>query len=166
MIIFLVCNVGIILNIFIAIITVLYDNYAENRNVYQMMETLKIRPQTHAEKEYSSLISIPAPLNFIHIFFAPFLLTSKKPQKCNEIILSMGYIPVMIGTTLVFIIYNLLLVPLCFVKLWWHKLIMVYVYSKSYRVSRADKFITFCLFWVFGLVTLTLNTFTDIYFFL
>jgi hypothetical protein len=44
MIIFLVCNVGIILNIFIAIITVLYDNYAENRNVYQMMETLKIRP--------------------------------------------------------------------------------------------------------------------------
>ena len=44
MIIFLVCNVGIILNIFIAVIAVLYDNYAENRNVFQMMETLKIRP--------------------------------------------------------------------------------------------------------------------------
>jgi hypothetical protein len=72
----------------------------------------------------------------------------------------------MIGTTIVFMVYNILLVPICFLKLWWHKLIMVYVYSKSYRVSRADKFITFCLFWVFGLVTLTLNTFTDIYFFL
>jgi hypothetical protein len=34
MIIFLVCNIGIILNIFIAVIAVLYDNYAEHRNVY------------------------------------------------------------------------------------------------------------------------------------
>lgn len=44
MIIFLVCNVGIILNIFIAVIAVLYDTYSEKRNVYQMLETLKIRP--------------------------------------------------------------------------------------------------------------------------
>lgn len=166
MIIFLVCNVGIILNIFIAIIAVLYDNYSENRNVYQMMETLKIRPQTQADKEYSSLISLPAPLNVLHIFFAPFLLTSKNPQKINECILSIGYIPVMLGTTVVFMIYNILLVPLCYVKLWWHKLIMVYVYSKTYRVSRADKFITFCMFWIFGLIILTINTFTDIYYFL
>jgi len=72
----------------------------------------------------------------------------------------------MIGTTVVFMIYNILLVPLCYVKLWWHKLIMVYVYSKTYRVSRADKFITFCMFWIFGLITLTINTFTDIYHFL
>jgi hypothetical protein len=166
MIIFLVCNVGIILNIFIAIIAVLYDSYAENRNVYQMMETLNIRPQTQADKKYSSLISLPAPLNFLHIFFAPFLISSKNPERINQCILSIGYIPVMIGTTIVFIIYNILLIPLCYVKLWWHKLIMVYVYSKSYRVSRADKFITFCFFWVFGPVTLSINTFTDVYYFL
>jgi hypothetical protein len=44
MIIFLVCNIGIILNIFIAVIAVLYDTYSEKRNIYQMLETLKIRP--------------------------------------------------------------------------------------------------------------------------
>jgi hypothetical protein len=79
MIIFLVCNIGIILNIFIAVIAVLYDNYAEHRNVYQMLETLKIRPQTEADKEYSSLISLPTPINVLHMFVAPFLLTSSSP---------------------------------------------------------------------------------------
>lgn len=34
LIIFLVVNIGIILNVFIAVIAVLYDSYAENRNVY------------------------------------------------------------------------------------------------------------------------------------
>ena len=79
--------------------------------------------------------------------------------------LTIGYIPVMCGVTLVFTVYNFLLVPLAYVKLWWHKLIMIYVYSKSYRVSRADKFITFCLFWIFGLLTLTLSACTDLYYF-
>jgi hypothetical protein len=79
--------------------------------------------------------------------------------------LTIGYIPVMIGVTLVFAVYNLLLVPLAYVKLWWHKLVIVYVYSKSYRVSRADKFITFCIFWGFGLLTLTLSAFADLYYF-
>lgn len=43
---------------------------------------------------------------------------------------------------------------------------MVYVYSKTYRVSRADKFITFIFFWVFGLITLTINTVFDVWYFL
>jgi len=165
MIIFLVCNIGVILNIFIAVIAVLYDQYSQNRNVYQMIETLKIRPQTEADHDYSSLISLPTPLNIVHVFLAPFLLTSSKPRGINEGLLRIGYIPVMIGISIGFAVYNLLLVPLCYVKMWWHKLIMVMVYSKSYRVSRADKFITFCIFWVFGLVTLTLTTFTDFYYF-
>ena len=79
MIIFFVCNVSIILNIFIAIIAVWYDNFSENRKAYQMMETLKIRPQKQADKDFKSLISLTAPLNVLHIFFAPFLLTSKNP---------------------------------------------------------------------------------------
>lgn len=166
MIIFLVCNIGIILNIFIAVIAVLYDTISEKRNIYQMLETLKIRPQTQADKDYSALVSIPAPLNIVHLIFAPFLLASKNPQSVNEFILTIAYIPVMCFVTFVFVVYNILLIPLCFVKIWWHKLIMVYVYSKSYRVSRADKFITFCMFWAFGLVILTVNSVVDIWYFL
>jgi hypothetical protein len=166
MILFLVCNVGIVINIFIAVIAVLYDSYSEKRNVFQMLETLKIRSVTQADKEYSALISLPAPFNLLLFLFAPFLLTSSNPRKVNEFILSLAYVPVMLGVTLVFIVYNLLLIPLAYVKLWWHKLIMVYVYSKSYRVSRADKFMTFCVFWGLGLFTLTLNSLVDIYHFI
>ena len=72
----------------------------------------------------------------------------------------------MLISTLVFFIYNILLLPICYVKLWWHKLIMIYVYSKSYRVSRADKFLTFIMFWPFGLPTLILNSIVDVYHFI
>ena len=43
MIIFLVCNIGLIMNLFIAVITVLYDGFSDHANVYQMLETLKLR---------------------------------------------------------------------------------------------------------------------------
>ena len=72
----------------------------------------------------------------------------------------------MTGVTLLFLIYNLLLLPVSYVKLFFHKLVMIYVYSKSYRVSRADKFITFVFFVFFGPFTLFMNMVTDIYFFL
>lgn len=166
MIIFLVCNIGIIMNMFIAVIAVLYDSYSESRNVFQMLETLRIRPQTQADREYSALISLPAPLNVLLVFMAPFLLTSNRPQQLNQCLLSIAYVPVMIYVTMLFIVYNILLIPICYVKLWWHKLFMVMVYSKSYRVSRADKFITFCFFWIFGLLTLTVNTVVDVWYFL
>lgn len=97
---------------------------------------------------------------------APFLLTSNRPAQLNECLLSIAYVPVMLYVTMLFIVYNILLIPVCYVKLWWHKLIMVMVYSKSYRVSRADKFITFCFFWIFGLLTLTVNTVVDVWHFL
>ena len=72
----------------------------------------------------------------------------------------------MFAVTLVFVVYNILLIPVCYVKLWWHKLIMIYVYSKSYRVSRADKFIVFVMFWGLGLITLSINTVVDVWYFL
>jgi hypothetical protein len=39
-----------------------------------MIETLKVRATTQADKEYSILISCPAPLNFFLLIAAPFML--------------------------------------------------------------------------------------------
>lgn len=47
-----------------------------------------------------------------------------------------------------------------------HKLTMVWVYSKTYRVSRADKFMRFIFFFAFGPIITVGNTFVDTYFFL
>ena len=46
-------------------------------------------------------------------------------------------------------------------KLVFHKLVMIFVYSKSYRVTKADKFAYWILFMVIGLFRLFLNVFTD-----
>ena len=45
-----------------------------------MLEKLKIRPVTVADKEFSVLISLPAPLNVILLFLAPFLFVSRNPE--------------------------------------------------------------------------------------
>ena len=67
---------------------------------------------------------------------------------------------------MVFIVYNIALLPLAYTKLFFHKLVMIYVYSKSYRVSRADKFITFVFFAALGPFTLFMNLVVDIWYFL
>ena len=41
--------------------------------------------------------------------------------------------------------YTLCLYGYAFVKVFFHKMIMIFIYSKSYRTSKADKFIL----WIF-----------------
>lgn len=112
------------------------------------------------------MVSLPSPLNVLLVLFAPILLTSKNPQRINELLLSIAYIPVMIGVTLLFILYNIILLPATYTKLFFHKMVMIYVYSKSYRVSRADKFITFVFFVCCGPFILSMNMIVDIWYFL
>ena len=68
-----------------------------------MIETLKVRSITQADKNYSVLISLPAPFNFLLLFMAPILLTSKDPAKVNERCLYIAYLPVLFFTTILFV---------------------------------------------------------------
>ena len=131
-----------------------------------MLETLKARPVTQADKEYSALISLPTPLNIIHIVLAPCLLTSKNPEKLNKFILMVAYQSIIVSATLSFIVYNIALLPFTYVKLFFHKLIMIMVYSKAYRSSRADKFMNFVIFILIGPFVLIINMVVDTYYFI
>jgi len=166
MVLFLIFNIGLMMSLFIAIITVLFDALAGNRHIYFMLETLKVRPQTEANKEYSALISLPIPFNALNFLFTPFLLTSKNPERLNVMILFIGYAPILLVSTILFIAYNIALLPLTYVKLVFHKSFMIFVYSKSFRVSRADKFMNFVQFAVFGPFILIINIITDIKYFI
>jgi hypothetical protein len=166
MIIFLVINIGLIMSLFISIITVLYDAFSHNSNIYQMLETLKVRPVTQADKEYSALVSLPVPLNILLIPIMPFLLTSKRPEPYNKCILFIAYVPIIIFATLLFIAYNIVLLPFTYVKMFFHKLVMIMVYSKAFRVSRADKFMNFVVFIFMGPFFLIMNMLYDIILFI
>ena len=84
LIVFIIFNVGIFMSLFVAIITALFEKFEEDENVYQMIETLRIRAITQADKKYSCLISFPPPFNFFLLFIGPILLTAKNPEKMNE----------------------------------------------------------------------------------
>lgn len=83
LIIFLIINLGLFMSLFVSIITVLYKIFHKSDRIYQMIETLKIRSHTQADKNYSLLISVPAPLNFFLVFAAPVLMTHSNPERCN-----------------------------------------------------------------------------------
>mmetsp|Transcript_34646 Transcript_34646/g.25794 ORF Transcript_34646/g.25794 Transcript_34646/m.25794 type:complete len:196 (-) Transcript_34646:617-1204(-) len=146
---------------FISIINVAWDSLSGSRSVFQMLETLKIRPQSEADDDYSCLVSLPTPLNVVLVFTAPCLLKSKNPKPFNECLLMVAYVPILFVSTLLFLLYNLVLWVFAYVKLFFHKLFMIMVYSKSYRVSRADKFMNFVLFAVFGIFLLFINIIVD-----
>jgi hypothetical protein len=88
-------------------------------------------------------------------------MTTKTPEKWNIAILWVAYLPVLIVTTALFFVYEILLLPLTFVKVLFHKMIMIFIYSKSYRVTKADKFMLWILFMMIGPLRLLVNVVTD-----
>ena len=131
-----------------------------------MLEKLKIRPVTQADKDYSVLISLPAPLNVILLFLAPFLFVSRNPELWNKVLLWFAYLPILLCSFTVFAVYNIALLPVTALKLFFHKMIMIFIYSKSVRMSRADKFMLWILFAVVGPFRLIANVVLDMIAFL
>lgn len=130
-----------------------------------MIETLKVRSITQADKDYSILISCPAPLNFFLLFAAPCLLSSKNQSGLNQKLLLAAYSPILFTLVVIFFSAEMVMWPFVYTKMLFHKLTMVWVYSKSYRVSRADKFANFIAFVMHGPFTVIGNSLVDTYFF-
>ena len=162
MLAFLVANLGLVTSIFTSVIVVLYDELYKHKSIFTMLETLRVRPVMQADKEYSSLISLPPPVNGLLFFLAPFLMTTKSPELLNKVILWVAYLPMLLITFMIFAFWNFLLIPICYIKIFFHKMIMIFVYSKSYRVSRADKFMLWIFFAIVGPFRLTANVVMDL----
>ena len=158
---FLIANLGLIVTIFTSVMVVLYDEYYKHKSIFTMLETLRVRPVMQADKEYSALVSLPPPLNALLFFLAPFLMTTKNPETLNKIILWVAYLPLLMLSFGVFAAYSVALLPLTYVKMFFHKMVMIFVYSKSYRVGRADKFMLWIVFIVWGPFRLTSNCIFD-----
>ena len=159
--VFMITNVGLFISLFMAIVVSLYSEFANRAMIYHMIDTLEVRPVAEADHEYSSLVSLPAPLNVLHLFLAPILLTRTDPEFWNTAILWFAYLPILVVTTALFFAYSVLISPLCLLKVFFHKMIMIFVYSKSHRVQRADKFMMWVMFAITGPFRIFINIFTD-----
>ena len=124
---FLVANIGLITSIFSSVIVVLYDEFYRHKSIFTMLETLKVRPVMQADKEYSALISLPPPLNALLFFLGPFLMTSSNPELINKAILWVTYFPLLLLTFMIFAFWNIVLLPVTYIKMFFHKMIMIFV---------------------------------------
>ena len=80
--------------------------------------------------------------------------------------LLVAYIPVLVSVTVLFGAGEVIMWPFVYVKMVFHKLTMVWVYSKAFRVSRADKFAQLVYFVFFGPFIIISNSVVDLWFFL
>lgn len=89
-------------------------------------------------------------------------MTTQNPETLNKMILWVAYLPLLLVSFMIFAGWNFALIPICYVKMFFHKLVMIFVYSKSYRVSRADKFMLWIFFAVAGPFRLMGNVIMDL----
>jgi hypothetical protein len=82
------------------------------------------------------------------------------------LILWLAYTPVLLVTFIIYAAYTAALLPLSFVKMFFHKMVMIFMYSKSYRVHKSDKFMQWVLFAVIGPFRMTANFLVDLLAFL
>lgn len=114
------------------------------------------------DKRYGFLIVNTAPLSLVSLLVAPFLVCIKSEttlKRMNSILLRIGYLPVAVAATAVFLIANVLMCPVAYLATLAKKLQLTL--TARTKTSAAD-LITFGLV---GLLTLAISVIIDTRFF-
>ncbi len=119
------------------------------------LNTLNQREVSEADEKYSAMVSAPFPLNILHFFTAPILINLRKVG-ANMVVLHLYYFPVAVASFAVFSVYQVLVIPLCYVKI---------VMSPQGHGARTtlDRAGHALLFMALGPLILTLNVVVDLY---
>jgi len=124
--VFMILNLILIVNLIVARLASTYKKYNQRRHLLVHLNTLHVRELTEADDKYSALISAPFPLNVLHFFTAPFLLSIRKPS-FNIKLLHIYFFPIALLSWTVFTFYQFLIIPFCYVKIVGHKFALMIV---------------------------------------
>lgn len=149
----------IIIANFVALLVIIYRNREKYSIIFYSYTTLALRPVTLYNPRNSCLISAPVPLNALHVFIMPILLSvdDETAIKLNEIILHIYYVPILIVQTFFFIIWCIALIPVVYIKIFMHKMTISFTYSRIYREDRNNKFLYAIAWIIIGPVILLIN---------
>ena len=116
--VFFVCNIIIISNLIIAILTDAYELAKDDKKVLFIQEVLKILPKYEKSSEFYSIFCAPIPINVL--LFPLMLILILLPRRSqrfylNRIILHIEYIFVAALIILGFLITQILLLPIIYV---------------------------------------------------
>lgn len=125
-----------------------------------------MREVSEADDKYSAVISAPFPICVLNLVLGSIVLAAKSPQ-LNEFVLHLYFIPVLIGSLVSFIIYQVVILPFVYVKMVFHKWALLVKAPKGMGsasfLDRAGKAV---LFMLFGPIFLVANALVDIVWYL
>ena len=117
---YLIVNVILLVNLLIAQLANAYKRHNKKRKVLMLLYTLSVRDVSEADEKYSSVVSAPFPLSVCNLLFGSIVLGAKSPT-LNLILLHFYFLPVLIVCLVVFVLYQLAILPFCYIKMLGHK---------------------------------------------
>mmetsp|Transcript_8018 Transcript_8018/g.7094 ORF Transcript_8018/g.7094 Transcript_8018/m.7094 type:complete len:848 (+) Transcript_8018:309-2852(+) len=158
----ILCNV-LILNLLIAILSSTYAKLEEKKLVLYINEILKLRSSLEYDARASGLISAFPPWNVFPLLFSPLFFFMKNTRKLNEFICYISYIPIMCVVSILFIVLNIVILPLAYFKGVLVK--FQFLFNKKVEIPVLQRILTMIIFVIFGPIILILNLCVDIYVF-
>lgn len=160
---YLILNVTLLANLIIGQLAWAYGKYNKMRNVLMLMYTLSVRDVSEADEKYSSVVSVPFPLSTLNLAFGSIVLGAKSPI-LNLILLHFYFIPVMLVNFVIFMAYQIVILPFVYLKLLGHKwALIVHAPIGKGSTSSLDRFGQWWLFLFLGPVFLVMNVIMDIF---
>lgn len=131
-----------------------------------MNEALKTRPVTEADELHSSLISGAFPLNGLNWISPAFMFIPGSPRIANEVFLHIQFFPIMVVMVILFVIYNLIIWPVAYLKLIPHKFALIFKKNVACTGNASNRVGSFILMLAIGPIILFLNIIVDCYYFI
>ena len=158
---YLIINVILLINLLIGQLAYAYRKYNKERNVLMLLYTLSVRDVSEADEKYSSVVSVPFPFSTLNLLFGSIVLGAKSPI-LNLILLHFYFTPVMLVSLILFVIYQIVILPFCYIKILGHKWALIVKApvgkGSSSSLDRAGQFFIFLLL---GPLLLGLNVLVD-----
>lgn len=114
----------LIVNLIVGQLSSAYKKYQKNRNVLMLLETLSVREASEADDKYSASVSPPYPFSILNMILGTYILSVKKPEH-NRFILHIYFLPIMLVTLVLFVCYQVVILPLSYVKTVCHKFALI-----------------------------------------
>jgi len=132
-----------------------------------LLETLSVREASEADEKYSASISPVFPFSILNMILGTYILSVKNP-KHNKLILHFYFLPIMLCVFVVFIVYQFVMLPFCYIKTVGHKFaLMIKNPPQGHGAkSTSDRFGYAVFFLVFGPIILAFDCLVDIYWFI
>ena len=160
---FLILTAILLLNLLVAILTSVYSRFEDKKFVLYIFEIMKLRSTMNYDKRASGLVSTCPPWNVLPLVLSPLYFTKMNESKLNNFVLHVCYVPVLVVATVVFVAFNLVMIPFAYIKGVAIKLKLLF--HRKPRAQLHRRVLSVVLFATAGGAILLMNLLVDMIFF-